>query len=62
MKNLILLFILIAATLQASASFDEWFINKALRVDYYHTGNSSSEIYSLTRLKRNLIGADRMLT
>jgi hypothetical protein len=51
MKNLILLFILIAATLQASASFDEWFMNKTLRVDYYHTGNSSSEIYSLDQVK-----------
>ncbi len=51
MKNLILLFLLIASNLQASTSFDEWFINKTLRIDYYHTGNSEKELYSLDQVK-----------
>ena len=37
--------------MQAFASFDEIFFNKTLRVDYYHTGNRETEIYSLDQIK-----------
>jgi len=51
MKKLIVPVFLLFASLQSFASFDEWFINKTLRIDYYHTGNSDSELYSLDQVK-----------
>ena len=51
MKKLILPFFLLLLSIQAFASFDEWFTNKTLRVDYYHTGNSEKEFYSIDQLK-----------
>ncbi len=51
MKKRILPFILILISLQSFASFDEWFTNKTLRIDYYHTGSSDTEIYSIDQLK-----------
>jgi len=51
MKKIFLPFLLLIASLQVSASFDEWFINKTLRIDYYHTGNSQEEIYSIDQVK-----------
>ena len=33
-----------------SQSFDEYFIDKTMRVDYYHTGTKSSEIISLDKV------------
>jgi len=51
MKKMILPIILFIASFQAFASFDDWFINKSLRIDYYHTGNSKQEIYSIGQLK-----------
>src|SRR5665811_1357002 len=51
MKILILSILLFVASLQSFASFDDWFINKTLRIDYYHTGNSQSEFYSIDQVK-----------
>jgi hypothetical protein len=51
MKNIILPFLLLLASLQALASFDEWFVNKTLRIDYYHTGRSDMELYSIDQVK-----------
>ena len=38
-------------TLQIFASFDDWFENRTLRFDYYHSGNSTTEFYSFHALK-----------
>jgi len=51
MKKLVLPILLIALSFQAFASFDDWFINKTLRVDYYHTGNFEKELYSIDQVK-----------
>jgi hypothetical protein len=51
MKKLVLPILLIALSFQAFAAFDDWFINKTLRVDYYHTGNSNKEFYSVDQVK-----------
>jgi hypothetical protein len=51
MKLFIISIFLLVASLQTFASFDDWFINKTLRIDYYHTGNSKSELYSIDQVK-----------
>jgi hypothetical protein len=51
MKNLILSLFLFCATFEAFAAFDDWFINKTLRIDYYHTGNAQQEMYSIDQVK-----------
>ncbi len=51
MKKIILPIILLVASFQSFASFDDWFVNKSLRVDYFHTGNSQSEFYSIDQVK-----------
>jgi hypothetical protein len=51
MKIFIFPILLFVASLQAFGSFDDWFINKTLRVDYHHTGNSQSELYSIDQVK-----------
>jgi len=51
MKKIILPTLLLFASFQAFASFDQWFVNKTLRIDYYHTGNSKQEMYSIDQVK-----------
>ncbi len=51
MKKFILPFLFLIVFNQAFASFDDWFLNKTLRIDYYHTGNNKLEIYSINQLK-----------
>ena len=51
MKRIILPALLLIASFQAFATFDQWFVNKTLRIDYYHTGNSKQEIYSIDQVK-----------
>jgi len=51
MKKITLLCFLFVASYQVFASFDEWFLNKTLRIDYYHTGNSVKETYSIDQVK-----------
>lgn len=47
-----LLFILcLFASMQVFASFDDWFVNKTLRIDYYHSGNFHDESYSIDEVK-----------
>ncbi|MDD4215212.1 MAG: M64 family metallopeptidase, partial [Bacteroidales bacterium] len=36
--------------LNLQAGFDDYFENKTLRIDYYHTGNNTMEIYSIDEL------------
>jgi hypothetical protein len=51
MKKIILPALMLIASFQAFASFDQWFENKTLRIDYYHTGNSKQEMYSIDQLR-----------
>jgi len=47
---LMLLAVLILSVSRSFAGFDDYFLNKTLRIDYYHTGNDSIDIYSLDEL------------
>jgi hypothetical protein len=51
MKKAILPIILIFISIQTFASFGDWFLNKTLRIDYYHAGNSRDESYSIDHLR-----------
>jgi hypothetical protein len=49
MKNIVtFLFVIVAIT--ANAQFDTFFLDKTLRMDYYHSGNHETEIYSFDEL------------
>ena len=54
MKHLILIFLLIALVPMAvkpqSVTFDNYFIDKTMRIDYYHIGDSKSEIITLDKI------------
>ena len=50
MKIIFLLFFL-SSLLFAQIKFDDYFENKTLRVDYYHTGDSVNDYYSIDELK-----------
>jgi hypothetical protein len=46
-----LLFIaLILSCLQGYAQFEKYFLDKTLRLDYFHTGNDKEEVYSIDEL------------
>jgi hypothetical protein len=45
------LVIAILAALTAKASFNDWFTDKTLRVDYIHSGDSKSENYAIDQVK-----------
>ena len=47
----ILILIIILSGFKANAAFDDYFLNKTLRVDYYHGGNKDSEYYFLDEYK-----------
>ncbi|MBN2639598.1 MAG: peptidase M64 [Bacteroidales bacterium] len=49
MKKLFL-FILIGLSVQVQAQFSKFFIDKTLRMDYYHSGNDTSESYTFDEL------------
>ena len=49
MKKLFFLLLVLAWT-QTQAAFDDYFENKTLRIDYYHTGNNVTDIYSIDEL------------
>jgi len=49
MKKLFL-FAFILLTLSAQAQFGKYFYNKTLRMDYYHSGNDTSEFYTFDEL------------
>jgi len=46
----IFIFLLVTATVFPQLNFDELFYDKTLRVDYFHTGNSESDFYSIDEL------------
>ena len=43
--------ILFTSIIYPQIKFDDFFLDKALRIDYYHTGNSKQELYSIDELK-----------
>ena len=49
MKHLILLFLIIP-TLTVNAQFEKYFHDKTLRIDYYHSGNKKTELYTFGQL------------
>lgn len=51
MKIIIFAFLFLVASFQCFAAFDDLFINKTLRIDYFHTGDSKSEVYSIDQVK-----------
>lgn len=51
MKKITLFFLLLFICTQSFAAFDDWFENKTLRIDYYHSGNENSESYAFGALK-----------
>jgi len=65
MKNLILFFIcILTSLLNAQINFDDYFLDKSLRIDYYHFGDSQNDYYAIDELieepywggsKKNLI-------
>ena len=50
MKKYLLLFTLIPLISFPQINFDQYFENKTLRLDYYHTGNSTEDSYSIDEL------------
>lgn len=57
-------FLLFYSGIYSQISFDEYFLDHSLRIDYFHTGNDSLEVYSIDELiaepywggsKKNLI-------
>lgn len=50
MKNFLLLILLSASPFFSQVNFDEYFINKTLRFDFFHTGNRTSETISFDKL------------
>jgi hypothetical protein len=55
MKRLIVLAVLIAAVAgcahaQKGPVFEAWFVDKTLRVDYYHTGSAASQTFALDQV------------
>lgn len=51
MKKLLILLALFA-TVSAQAAFTDWFLDKTLRIDYYHSGDRSHEYYSIDQLRK----------
>lgn len=45
--NCLIILLLLCLSLTVSAQFDKYFIPKTLRVDYFHTGDKDSELYSI---------------
>ncbi len=52
MKKSIFILILVTLSFQVKASFDAFFIEKTMRIDYIHAGNSNNEFYYIEDLKQ----------
>ena len=59
MKNLLFLLLLVplVSNAQKAVNFDQYFTDQTLRIDYFHTGDAKSEIYSIDRIYRQGIWA-----
>lgn len=51
MKNIIALFLFASISLCAQIKYDDYFENKSLRFDYYHTGNILEDSYSIDEIR-----------
>jgi len=49
MKTLVLI-LFISSVVYSQILFDEFYINKTLRIDYYHTGDKINDTYSIDEL------------
>jgi hypothetical protein len=49
--KIFLIFILFSSFAFAQIKFDDYFYNKTLRIDYYHTGNFDTAYYSIDQLR-----------
>lgn len=50
MKKFLLLFFLLSSIIFCQIKFDDYFVDKTLRLDFYHTGNKDTEIISFEKL------------
>ncbi len=51
MKNITILFLLsISSSIFSQISFDHYFHNKQLRLDYFHSGNATEDYYTFDEL------------
>lgn len=50
MRKLLTLFVLLVISSKIFAAYDDYFLNKSLRIDYFHTGDWQTEIYSIDKL------------
>ncbi len=59
MKNLLFLLLLVpfVSNAQKAVNFDQYFTDQTLRIDYFHTGDAKSEIYSIDKIYRQGIWA-----
>ena len=48
--KIIILLIFAASVMQAQIEYDKYFSEKALRFDYFHTGNNNSESYGFDEM------------
>lgn len=46
----VLIILFVFANINVFGAFDDFFLNKTLRIDYYHTGTNTTEFYSLDEL------------
>ena len=51
MKRLLLILLLLTSTFYTQAAFHDFFIDKSMRIDYVHAGNSHSEEYYIEKIK-----------
>ena len=54
MKNVLFLLLLMPLVLNAqkAVNFDQYFTDQTMRIDYFHTGDAKSEIYTLDKIYR----------
>lgn len=50
MKKFLILFLIAVSALSAQIKFDDYFISKTLRMDFFHTGDKDTEIISFDKL------------
>ena len=50
MRKLLSLFVLLFFSHAVDAAFGDYFLDKSLRIDYFHTGDWQSEMYSIDKL------------
>jgi hypothetical protein len=48
--RILVLFLLFTSVLFSQINFDDYFVNKTLRFDYFHTGNNDTDFYSFDEM------------